>query len=250
MSDKDSPGFLRIDWRVAFGLSVTLVWISTGLIYLLKIVGWGNFVHLPTADIGSFLEGAFAPLAFLWLVIGHFMQQKEITANTKAISIQEQSARRLEVHSQRDSYFKLSELVQEQLGSIAAFHYMSVCGPTGTGEITGEEFTEQRHRTATGDHSWFIRKMISLAVTNREDMTQLCEIFYGTDVRERHSENFVRTFRKLLKNAEAVDTDDMVVDALLNGSASGLLFRIIQHVRGEERIGELMGFPTTNRSQV
>lgn len=250
MSTQDSTGLLPVDWRVAFGLGVTLVWISTGLLYLLQVVGWGNFVHLPTADIGSFLEGAFAPLAFLWLVIGHFMQQKEITANTRAISIQEKSARRLEVHSQRDSYFKLSELVQEQLGTIAAFHYMSVCGPTGTGDITGEEFTEQRHRTATGDHSWFIRKMISLAVTNREDMKQLCEIFYGTDIRERHSENFARTFRKLLNNAEAVDTDDMVVDALLNGSAAGLLFRIIQHVRGEEQIDELMGFPTANGPQV
>jgi hypothetical protein len=250
MSTNDSGSFLPIDWRVAFGLSVTLLWISTGLLYLLQVVGWGNFVHLPTADIGSFLEGAFAPLAFLWLVIGHFMQQKEITANTKAISIQEQSARRLEVHSQRDSYFKLSELVQEQLGTIAAFHYMSVCGPTGTEEISGEEFSEQRHRTATGDHSWFIRKMISLAVTNRKDMTILCEMFSGTDIRERHSENFARTFRKLLNNAAAVDTDDMVVDALLNGSAAGLLFRIIQHVRGEEQIDGLMGFPAVNGPRV
>ena len=64
MSTSDSGGFLPIDWRVAFGLSVTLLWISTGLLYLLQVVGWGNFVHLPTADIGSFLEGAFAPLAF------------------------------------------------------------------------------------------------------------------------------------------------------------------------------------------
>jgi len=51
-----------------------------------------NLVQLPTADIGSFLEGAFAPLAFLWLVIGHFMQQREIASPTKAIGIQEQSA--------------------------------------------------------------------------------------------------------------------------------------------------------------
>ncbi len=99
---KDKSRF-SIDWRVAFGLGVTLTWITTGLIYLLSVVGWNSFVHLPTADIGSFLEGAFAPLAFLWLVIGHFMQQSEITANTKAITLQEQSARRLELHSQRDS---------------------------------------------------------------------------------------------------------------------------------------------------
>lgn len=243
ISSTASTSIFHMDWRVAFGLSVTVIWITTGMLYLLQVVGWGSFVHLPTADIGSFLEGAFAPLAFLWLVIGHFMQQKEITANTRAISIQEQSARRLEVHSQRNSYFKLHELVQEQLGAIASFHYMSVCGPTGTGEISGDEFTEQRHRTATGDHSWFIRKMIALALVHREDMPQLCDIFFGTDIRQRHSETFTRTFAKLLKNAEAVDTDNMVVDALLNGSAAGLLYRIIQHVRKKEAIDSLMGVP-------
>ncbi|TDG13598.1 hypothetical protein E2F43_08695 [Seongchinamella unica] len=243
MTDGKQAGLLGMDWRVAFGLAVTLIWISAGLVYLVSIVGLDSFVHLPTADIGSFLEGAFAPLAFLWLVIGHFMQQKEISANTRAISIQEQSARRLEVHSQRDSYFKLHDLVQDQLGAIAAFHYMSVCGPTGTGEITGEEFTEQRHRAATGDNSFFIRKMIAVAVNYREDMDKLCEIFFGTAVRRRHSETFAHTFGKLLKTAQAVDTDDMIADALLNGSAAGLLYRIIQHVRGEEGIGPLMGFP-------
>ncbi len=241
--DNQQSGLLHLDWRIAFGLAVTLCWISAGLVYLLGIVGWNNFVYLPTADIGSFLEGAFAPLAFLWLVIGHFMQQKEITANTRAISIQEKSARRLEVHSQRDSYFKLHDLVQEQLGSIAAFHYMSVCGPTGTGEMTGEEFTDQRHRSVTGDTSFFIRKMIGLAVENREDRDKLHEIFYGTDIRRRHSDNFLRTFSKLLRNAEAVDTEDMVADALLNGSSAGLLYRVIQHVNGDEGIEPLMGFP-------
>ena len=128
--DDSSKSLFKLDWRIAFGLGVTLIWITAGVLYLFSLVGWNNFIHLPTADIGSFLEGAFAPLAFLWLVIGHFMQQKEITANTRAISIQERSARRLEVHSQRDSYFKLHDLVQEQLGSTASFHYMSVCGPS------------------------------------------------------------------------------------------------------------------------
>ena len=230
-----------MDWRIVFGLVVTGAWMTAGLIYLLGIVGWNQFVLLPTADIGSFLEGAFAPLAFLWLVIGHFMQQKEITANTKAIGIQEQSARRLEVHSQRDSYFKLLDLVQEQLGSIASFHYMSVCGPTGTGEITGEEFTEQRNVSGKGDPAWFVRKMISLAVENREDPDKLHELFFGTEIRTRHSENFTKTFAKLENAARAVDQDDMVTDALLYGSAFGMLYRMIQSIRGEEVIDPLLG---------
>ena len=42
----ESREHFSIDWRVAFGLVVTVAWITTGLIYLLGIVGWGKFVHL------------------------------------------------------------------------------------------------------------------------------------------------------------------------------------------------------------
>jgi len=147
----------------------------------------------------------------------------------------------MEIHSQRDSYFKLLNLVEDQLGGIAGFLYMSVCGPTGTGEITGEEFTEQRAQAGTSDHAWFIRKMISLAVQNREDPEKVREIFFGTPIRTRHSNNFTTTFKRLLDAARAVDYDDMVENALLHGSASGLMYRIIQHIKGEESIELLFG---------
>lgn len=118
-----------MDWRVTLGLAITLLWFTAGLTYLLGVVGSNNFIHLPTADIGSFLEGAFAPQAFLWLVIGHFMQQKEISANTRTIKIQEQSARRLELHSRQDSYFKLLSLVQQHLGRSQVFTISPCAGP-------------------------------------------------------------------------------------------------------------------------
>lgn len=237
-----------MDWRVALGLTVSVLWISAGLAYLTGIVGTDNFIHLPTADIGSFLEGAFAPLAFLWLVIGHFMQQKEISANTRAIKLQEQSARRLELHSRQDSYFKLLSLVQNQLGAIAGFHYMSVCGPTGTGEMSGEEFTEQRTHAASGDHAWFIRKMIALAAGDISNNDRMQEIFFSTPVRTRHSNNYTKTFKKLLDAARSVDTDDMVTDALLNGSAEGLLYRVILHAKGELRLDLTLGPATAPQS--
>jgi len=40
-------------------------------------MGWVNFVNLPPGEIGRFLEGAFAPQAFIWLVIGHKMQHNK-----------------------------------------------------------------------------------------------------------------------------------------------------------------------------
>ena len=245
--NEEKSGF-NLDWRVAFGLGVTTLWITAGLFYLLGVVGWGNFVYLPTADIGSFLEGAFAPLAFLWLVIGHFMQQKEITANTKAINLQEMSARRLELHSRRDSYFKLLNLVQEQLGGIASFHYLSVVGSTGTGEVSSEEFADMRSQASKGDSSLFVRKMIGLIVEHSEDPAAVKEILFGTDIRTRHANNFETTFGRLLDAAYTVDTDNMVTDALLYGSAAGIYYRIIRHVSGEEGMNPITGMMTQQSS--
>ncbi len=239
-----------MDWRIAAGMFLSLLWVSGGLLYLTGIVGLDNFIHLPTADIGSFLEGAFAPLAFLWLVIGHFMQQKEISANTKAIFIQEQSARRLEMHAQRDSFFKLQHLVEDQLGAIAAFLYMSVAGPDGSGEMSAEEFAQERAGAGDMDSSWFVRKLVALAVESSQDPERLHDIFFGTELRVRHSDNFVSTFRKLLQAAEAVDTDNMVSDALLNGSPTGILYRIMQMAAGEELTDSMVGMsnePGTGR---
>ena len=235
MTEPKEP--FSIDWRVVFGLVVTVAWFTGGTIYLLGIVGWGKFVHLPTADIGSFLEGAFAPLAFLWLVIGHFMQQKEITANTKAIHIQERSARRLELHSRRDSYFKLLTLIQDQLGSIASFHYFSVMGPSDKGEMTGQEFSEGRAQASNGDHSFFIRLITGQTYVMRDDNDAIQNFYFGTDIRRRHTDNYVLTFEKILKAAREVDQDEMITNALLHGSAIGRQYRIIKYIQGEESYG-------------
>ena len=245
--DRDVRKKPPMDGRVVFGISLTVLWISAGLLYLIGKVGFVDFVELPTGDIGSFLEGAFAPLAFLWLVIGHFMQQGEISANTKAVQLQEQSAKRQEVHSQRNSYFKLLNLVQDQLGSIAGFHYISVCGETGTGEVTSQEYASMRGDSANGDSALFVRKMVSLCSNYTSDRDKLQEILFGTEIRTRHSNNFSETFAKLLNSAQAIDHDDMVVNALLYGSPSGMLYRIIGFLKGDEEYDPLTGFASVQK---
>jgi hypothetical protein len=67
------------------------------------------------------------------------------------------------------------------------------------------------------------------------------ELFFGTDIRTKHSNNFAATFERLLESAKRVDEDDMVVDALLFGSPSGMLFRIIRFILGEEDMNPLTG---------
>ena len=74
-----------LDWRIRLGLSLTGAWLVLGVAYLSQSIGWVNIHRLPADELGSFLEGAFAPLAFLWLVIGYFLQQRELQLNSAAL---------------------------------------------------------------------------------------------------------------------------------------------------------------------
>ena len=81
MLDKALHRLRQTDWRIILGAVVTALWIAGGLSYL-----WGTSPYdIPLETLGSFLEGAFAPLAFLWLVIGLFIQQKELADNTEVL---------------------------------------------------------------------------------------------------------------------------------------------------------------------
>lgn len=76
------------DWRIWFGLTVSSSWLIVLSVYISGSIGWKNIGDAPIETLGNFLEGAFAPLAFLWLVIGYFLQQKELSQNTEAIRMQ------------------------------------------------------------------------------------------------------------------------------------------------------------------
>ena len=84
-----SPGqSAKPHWQIWLGLSLTFFWLLLLSIYVSGSIGWANIGDAPIDIVGNFLEGAFAPLAFLWLVIGYFLQQKELNQNTAAIKMQ------------------------------------------------------------------------------------------------------------------------------------------------------------------
>ena len=106
------------DWRIWFGLIITGAWLMLGAAYIYDSIGWTNIGRLPADELGSFLEGAFAPLAFLWLVIGYFLQQKELEQNTEALRAQadmENLRRRHEKELENARKFALDRFVEALL---------------------------------------------------------------------------------------------------------------------------------------
>ncbi len=213
------------DWRILFGLVITIIWLVTGSMYIGNTVGWADFAQLPIEDMGSFLEGAFAPLAFLWLVIGLFIQQTVLAQNNRELRdsnvVSERQAVAIaatEQNARQETFFKIADNTRRQLGGISGLLLQSSKGPQADNTYSEAEFMEMWHLFATGDFEIFSRRFLILSGKGI-DMQPL---FYGSQIRATHTDNFIVNFDRLLKLAKGCDINNIISDAQVH-SAHGLL---------------------------
>jgi hypothetical protein len=214
------------DWRVRLGVGATAVWLLLGALYISSVVGWGDFVRHKAPELGEFLDGAFAPLAFLWFVVGFFLQQRQLEDNTAMLSqqleVMRQTAAQAEVqsraiaadelHSRQDTFLRIAEMVSQQLGVTAGWLYTS----WAAGEENEMEGALEIWRTqGAGDHGAFDRACVGLVYGGR---IGAAELFWGTPIRSGHSESFLRAFERLLRLAERCDRDGVIADAIRGGT--------------------------------
>jgi hypothetical protein len=236
------PGARRTrDWRVWLGLGLTALWLFLGLRYVEAVIGWDRFASQPADALGAFLEGAFAPLAFLWLVIGFFLQQKGLAENNEAIRLQYLEMRRSaeqaeiqaraiaasELHQRQETLLQVWSLVRQQLGSLSGLLFVSSQG-LGTGSATTQEEVNQYwQRFGAGDAETFSRALVALHFTRQGPSWDL---FWSTPVRKRHSENFVVAFDRMLTAAAGCDPEGILTGGM-RGSSHGFLYTIMRQQR-------------------
>jgi hypothetical protein len=240
----------RRDRQIQLGLLLTGLWLGAGMLYVALSLGWSAFLRLPLGDVGDFLDGAFAPLAFLWLVLGLFLQQRELAANNVAIQRQFEVMQRTaehaevqtraiaanEMHARQDTFIDVAQLVMNQLEVIAGLLFMSSQGSPGDGVVADEDIDLMFARLSSGESSVFSRRMILLHV-RQEDAQAARALFYGTPIRQAHCENFIRSFERLLRSAAGCDPENMIVDAL-HGNAQGRLYRLMCELRDSPLAGQ------------
>lgn len=239
----DSP-YLPKDWRIAAGLILTVLWFVFLAVYIARNVGWANFLDLPIAEMGAFLEGAFAFLAFLWLVIGLFVQQSVLAQNNEELrrnnlhsEKQTQAIAATELNARQETFFKISEATRRQLGAVSGLLLISSQGPVGTNAITSEQLSEHWKQFAGGDSEVFSRMFLTMAAVDGVDYPDL---FYGTEIRRNHSENFIAGFDRLINLARGCDTDNIILDSMLY-SAHGLLDSRMRELHPEIKFQALSG---------
>jgi hypothetical protein len=229
------------DWRIWLGIVVTALWLLAGAWYLSKAGKNIPVEGLPLDALGSFLEGAFAPLAFLWLVIGLFIQQQELANNTDALrKTSEQSEKQTqaiaatEMNARQETFFKIKENVYQQLGGISGMLFSSSQGPAGTGVLSREVMDEYFKQVAQGDVTVFARCFLTRDFLGEGGLQDL---FYGTDIRRRHSENYIRTFERLCRLAKNCDVEGIIESSLMQ-NAFGLLYVRLCPDKADEQAAE------------
>ena len=137
------------DWRIQIALVVSLLWFVFLAVYIARNVGWASFMDLPIDEMGAFLEGAFAFLAFLWLVIGLFIQQSVLAENNEELrrnnlhsEKQTQAIAATEMNARQETFFKISEATRRQLGAITGLLFISSQGPVGNGNYSADQIRE------------------------------------------------------------------------------------------------------------
>lgn len=218
----------KIDWRIWFGLVVTFFWITGGIWFVFDSFDAIPDQVLTLATIGNFLEGAFAPLAFLWLVLGLFIQQRELAKHSEELrrtteqsEKQTQAIAATEMSARQETFFKIAENVARQLGGITGMLFMSGLGPAGSGRYDRDEMDALFQNASNGDHEIFARQFLTMDYLKEGGLP---ELLYGTEIRRRHCLNFRRTFERLLNFAEGCDVDGIITDSLLQ-TGFGLLYR-------------------------
>ena len=68
----------RSRWPELIAVIISAVWLALCLIYLDIYVGWEALGAFLPHELGAFLAGVFAPLAFLWLGVAYTGRSNEL----------------------------------------------------------------------------------------------------------------------------------------------------------------------------
>ena len=241
----------KIDWRLLLASLLTIGYLALLSIYVADTVGFRNLPTVSIERLGNFLEGAFAPIAFLWLVVGYFLQQKELAQNTRAIQLQNQEIKKTaeqavrqseailksEEHQRRESFLHISDIVMRQLATITSYLYLS-SQAAGVNFLTDEDVESLFERSRESKGETFIFEMLRMLALSGPIYSY--KLLYGTEIRRRHTEEFLTVYERLSKEARIVDPSEMIIDSL-NGTVVGRLNKVILDITASPPEGFTIG---------
>jgi len=102
--------------RTALGIVITVLWLA--LMFGLFLTSDAATRPSKLNEWGDFFAGVFAPVAFLWLVLGYLQQGQELRLSTRALELQTQELQQ-SVEQQRQLVMVSREQVTAEVEALA-----------------------------------------------------------------------------------------------------------------------------------
>ena len=80
-----------VDKRFRLGVAASVAWLLASAVVL--VVRRADIASMTPNAWGDFFAGSFAPLAFLWLVLGYLQQGEDLRLSTEALKLQAEELR-------------------------------------------------------------------------------------------------------------------------------------------------------------
>ena len=225
-------------WLLRLGVVLTTIWILGGLVYLIFIDGGVSFADQSAAAIGGFLEGFFAPLAFLWLVIGLFIQQRELASNTEALKQTNlNSAKQTEVlaatelRARQSAFFQIAENVRRQTGNLAGLILRSLETEQGVKVVSDDEMVKHWMEHQSGQYEIFPALLSDPAEQFSAAGFSPSDIYYGTAERARSTSEYIKSFRGLTELAKDCDDDGTIMRTITQTPHGQVYATMLEHIR-------------------
>lgn len=99
---------------------VTLVGVTLTIFYLILfssyvLLNWNAISDLDPNELGDFAAGSLGPLAILWLILGYFVQSKELRHSVEALNLQAEELRNSVAHQKEPVEVSKNALEHERL---------------------------------------------------------------------------------------------------------------------------------------
>lgn len=203
-------------WLIWLAAVVTILWLLGGFAYIIHL-GVHTFVEQSSDEIGGFLEGFFAPLAFLWLVIGLFIQQRELAQNTAVLKAtnenSEQQTRILEateLRTRQNTFFQIAESVRRQTGNLCGLILTDLDTDHAEPLLSADELSSLWKSHQQGQYEIFPAMFLN-PESPTSSLSYGFEALFGNDLRKGTTEEYMVSFRELLILARESDPNGTLV---------------------------------------
>ena len=190
------------------GFTFTALWITAIAIYAIC----KDIKALEPNELGDFLAGACAPIAFFWLILSFRQQSKELELQRHQLELQKEEIKDLAKESRIQSFYKKMEFEEASLELMynELSKKLAEIRFSGNEDRTKEHFERYQKRYDTGEKLVYWN-YLQQALTTDIDPENISKIYMVSDgLNSKMADQYIQRVTELVNESEKLGVKDVM----------------------------------------